>query len=183
MKTKFPNYWSWFFKGTGGKAGIRRIVNKWIFFHLLIGVVMTILVQLDLQKTASAVLLPLAGIFVGLTFAWAGNAQALLRSDEMDKLSDYHGGGFTEYVFTYQTAILTTLVTLSCWGIAGLGIFDTLLPAHANSRQYFVVKTALFTLSSLSFRECWHAVMGAQWMLLMQREIKKRLDNTESGKK
>ena len=74
MNTKFIGYWHWFLKGSGGKAGFRRILNKWILLHLSIGLVLTLLVKVDLQTAANAVLLPLAGIFVGLSFAWAGNA-------------------------------------------------------------------------------------------------------------
>ena len=77
MNAEFIGYWHWFLKGSGGKAGFRRILNVWILLHLSIGLVLTLLVKVNLQTAANAVLLPLAGIFVGLSFAWAGNAQAL----------------------------------------------------------------------------------------------------------
>ena len=170
MDTKFIGYWYWFLKGSGGKAGFRRILNAWILLHLSIGFV---LVEVDLQTAANAVLLPLAGIFVGLSFAWAGNAQALMQTSEIDEMADFHEGGFEEYVFVYQTAILSILVTLVFWGIAGLSVFDKQWPTQVHNEWYFGVKILLFTLSSLTLRECWHVVMGAQWMLLMQRKIRR----------
>lgn len=172
MNTKFIGYWHWFLKGSGSKAGFRRILNKWILLHLSIGLVLTLLVEVDLETAANAVLLPLAGIFVGLSFAWAGNAQALMQTSELDEMANFHEGGFEEYVFVYQTAILTILVTLVFWGIAGLSVFDTQWPTQVHNKCYFGVKILLFTLSSLTLRECWHVVMGAQWMLLVQRKIR-----------
>lgn len=174
MNSGFISYWHWFLKGSGGKPGYRRLLNRWIFVHLAVGFGMCFLVQIDLRTSANAVLLPLVGILVGLSFAWAGNAHALMQSREIGKLSEYHEGGFVEYVFTYQTAILTILVTLVLWGLAGLGIFDMRWPTVENPKAYSVVKAVLFMFCSLTLRECWHVVMGAQWMLLLQREIKKR---------
>ena len=125
-----------------------------------------------MATSANTVLLPLAGILVGLSFAWAGNAQALMQSSEMEELSTHHQGGFVEYVYIYQTAILTILVTLVFWGLAGLQIFDIQWPTIKKPILYFALKTFLFTLSSLTLRECWHVVIGAQWMLLAQKAIK-----------
>jgi hypothetical protein len=118
-------------------------------------------------------LLPLVGILIGLSFAWAGNIQALLQVSEIEELTDFHEGGFAEYVFVYQTAIFTILLTLVAWALAGLGVFDQTWPTPTCESSYFGVKVVLFALSSLTLRECWHVVLGAQWMLLMQREIKR----------
>lgn len=174
-------YWEWFFKGSGGKAGFRCIINIWLIFHLFVGVGLSFLVQEDLKTTSNTVLLPLIGIFIGLSFAWAGNAQALMQSSEIDELSKHHKGGFVDYVFVYQTAILTILVTLVFWALAGLSVFDLQWPTPSCRDYYFTVKIFLYTLCSLTLRECWHVVLGAQWMLLAQREIRrqKRKENEE----
>jgi len=37
----------------------------------------------------------------------------------------------------------------------------------------FSLRVVLFTLSSMTARECWQVVLGSQWMLLAQREIRK----------
>lgn len=173
------SYWQWLFKGSGGRAGYRRLLDKWLFLHIPVGVLLAHLIPLDLQACANTVLLPLAGILVGLSFAWAGNAQALLQTEEIGKLSEYHKGGFVEYVFIYQTAILTILVTLIFWGFAGLGIYDQTWPTRCNPKIYFSVKTFLFVLSSLTLRECWQVVSGAHWMLRIRKEIKDHLYKDE----
>jgi hypothetical protein len=167
------SYWRWFFRGSGGRAGIFRLLDRWLFFHVLVGIGLVLLVPLTLQECANAVLLPLAGIIIGLAFAWAGNAQALLQTSEMEELGDQHKGGFIEYVYVYQMAIMLIFLTLIVWSVAGLNVFDGAWPKDPSSGVYVVIKSACFTLSSIALRECWHVVLGAQWMLLMQREIKR----------
>ena len=170
-------YWKWLVKGGGGRPGFQRLLNKWLFLHVSVGVGLSLSVALDLQLCANSVLLPLAGVLVGLSFAWAGNANALLQTQEIEKLSDHHVGCFVEYVFIYQTAILIILVTLVLWGFAGLGLYDVTWPTKCNPKAYFIVKVFLFTLSSVAVRECWQVVSGAHWMLRIRKEIKDRLSN------
>jgi hypothetical protein len=144
---------------------------------------MACLVQADLTTSANAVLFPLAGILVGLSFAWAGNAQALLQSTEIVALSEHHEGGFVEYVYVYQTAILVILITLVAWGIAGLGVFDNCSLNLNAPVTYLAIKWILFSLCSLTIRECWHVVLGAQWMLLAQRKIKWHEEERKKNRK
>lgn len=166
------SFWRWFLCGSGGRAGVLRLVDPWLLVHTLVGVALTITVPVSTRTAANAVLLPLAGIFIGLSFAWGGNAQALLQTSEMEEISKYHEGGYMEYVFVYQTAILIILTSLVLWGLAGLNIFDSFWPTTRRPRLYFLVRWILFTASSITLRECWHVVLGAQWMLLAQRELK-----------
>jgi hypothetical protein len=166
------SFWHWFFKGSGAKPGYRRLLDQWFLIHILVGALLAWVVHIDLTAVADTVLLPLAAILVGLCFAWAGNAQALLQTDDLQKMSKFHPGGFSEYVYTYQSAILAILVTLVAWALAGFSVFDKTWPTPASTGSYFVVKTLLFALSSLTLRECWHVVLGAQWMLLTRYQIR-----------
>lgn len=175
MDKELTKFWSWFFYGTGGKPGYRRLVNKWLLLHIVVGTALAYFVRIDMQSAANAVLLPLAGILVGLSFAWAGNAQALMQTAEIEELSEHHPGGFSEYVYTYQTAILCILMTLVLWALAGLKLYDDLWPTAFKFKTYFLVKAILFTFSSLTVRECWHVVLAAQLMLITRRRIAKAL--------
>ena len=166
------NYWHWFLKGSGGKRGFRRVFNIWILFHLFIGIILSLIISGNLDDIANTVLLPLIGVFIGLSFAWAGNAQALMQSSEIEELAEYHEGGFVDYVFVYQTAILVILFTLIIWALAGLSVFESKRLIEENNYIYFIIKVILFAFCSLTLRECWHVVLGAQWMLLTQRKIK-----------
>lgn len=181
MTNNLIDYWQWFFKGSGGNAGYWRIFNRWIVLHLVVGTFISFIVKDNLSMCANTVLLPLVGILIGLSFAWAGNAQTLMRSGEIGLLSEYHEGGFVEYVYLYQTAILIILVTLVFWGFAGLNIFDKWWPTPNASRPYFALKAFLFMLASLTLRSCWQVVMGAQWMLLAEKKIKAHMQTGKNG--
>lgn len=167
------SFWHWLAKGSGGAPGYQRLVNWWLIVHVAIGAFLAFGVRVDLGAAASTVLLPLAGILIGLCFAWAGNAQALLQTEELEEMTEFHSGGYAEYVFTYQAAIFAILVTVVAWALAGFEIFDKTWPTGNRESWYFVVKAILFALSSLTIRECWHVVLGAQWMLLARHAIKR----------
>lgn len=177
MKNNPFSFWQWFFRGSGDKAGFRRLINRWLLFHAMVGAIIAYLTSGEMTSMANTVLLPLAGIFVGLSFAWAGNAQSIMQSEEINKLAEYRKGGFIEYVYSFQTAILTIMLALVLWGLAGLNIFDSRWPTSNQSGLYFIVKAILFAISSLTLRECWHVVIGAQWLLIAQREIKNKGKN------
>lgn len=175
---RLPSFWNWFLIGEDYRPGWRKFWNWWLILHVTAGLILAWVVPLSLKDAANAVLLPLAGIFIGLSFAWAGNAQALMQTGEMELLADHHRGGFQEYVFTFQAAILTILATLVGWGVAGLGVFDRPCMFSCPSWGYFGVKAFLFSAASVTLRECWHVVLGAQWMLLAQREVKRQRANS-----
>ena len=167
------SYWVWLAKGYYGEPGYQRLLDLWLVLHLAVGGFLAWFIPIDLSLAANSVLLPLAGVLVGLSFAWAGNAQALMQVAEFQEMADFHEGGFVEYVFAYQTAILTILVTLVSWALAGFGIYDKIFPPKTCPYCYTIIKVTLFVLSSLTLRECWNAVLGAQWMLITQRQLKR----------
>ena len=166
-------FWLWLFRGTGKGPGVTRFLNRWLVGHVAVAVVFAFLDSIVLKDAANAVLLPLAGIFIGLCFAWGGNAQALLQTDELENVAEHHPGGFVEYLYVYQTAILVMLVTLTFWGIAGLGMLDTIWPTRQCLVAYRCIRGGLFFFASLTVRECWHVVLGAQSMLLIRNELRR----------
>jgi len=74
------NYWRWFIKGSGAGAGITKFLDRWLALHIVLGIALALIVPIKTGEAATNFLLPLAGIFIGLSFAWGGNAQALLQS-------------------------------------------------------------------------------------------------------
>jgi hypothetical protein len=173
MKDKF-DFWKWLWKGSGGKPGYRRWLDFWIVIHLGIGSFLSIIIPGNLAQSASTVLIPLVGLFFSLSFTWIGNAQALLQSKEIHKLANYHKGGFIEYVNIYQASILVVIIALISWVLAGLNVFDLRWPTQENTVVYFLVKVLLFSLSSLTLRECWSVIKGTQWLLIAQWIIRSR---------
>lgn len=167
------SYWQWLIRGSGGKPGFLRFVDWWLPIHIGIGILLSAKVPYNLEDSATSILLPITGVLIGLTFAWSGNAQALLSSPEIDALAEHRVGGLMEYVYSFQNAILLILVTVISWGIAGLGVIDAILSKDFNEISYFWLSTGLYTLISLTIRECWHVVLFSQWLVLVRHEINK----------
>jgi hypothetical protein len=177
--TKPRLFWEWFLFGNA--AGWKRFRDRWAFLHLVVGLVLAVSVPLPLNEAAKAVLLPLAGVLVGMSFAWVGNALAIAQSTEIDRLADHHPEGYESYVHPYQAAILIILASLVGWGLAGLGVFDEPCPLGCSTDlQYYLCATLLYGLASMAMRECWHVVMGAQLLLLFQRGVR-RLPVAKNG--
>lgn len=167
------NFWRWLVRGREGASGIRLLFwNPWTCLHFAVGFAMAELVVFPIHEAAQIFLFPLAGIFIGLSFAWAGNAQALLMEKEIEQLAEFHPDGIHTYVYTYQLAILVLLVTLVMWGLAALKVFETV------TGQMYVVEATLYFLASLTVRECWHVVMGSQLLILARGTIRVRGDTS-----
>ena len=105
-----------------------------------------------------------------MSFAWAGNALAILQTDELEKMADEHPDGVAGYIYTFQLAVLTLLTTLCLWGMVGLGVFDSFKYCEWPN---MIIKFVIFFFASLSIRECWHVVLFTQLLLLARLAIKK----------
>lgn len=158
-------FWKWFFLGLQSRSGLARLLfNRWTLVHITLGVTLAWAIDKPLSDIATGFLLPLASILVGLSFAWAGNAQALLQTDEVEKIAPHVSDGIETYLYSFQAAILVILITMTLWGLAAVGIFTPIaLPAEMF----------LFFLASLAVRECWHVVIATQLLILTRYTIRK----------
>ena len=161
--------------GTKGRPGIVAFADRWLFLHIAVGLLLAKYVAVPLNEVANSFLLPLAGILIGLVFAWGGNATALLQTDEIEDMTMHHPEGFEYYLFKFQTAILVVMAILIAWGFAGLRLYE-LAPSH---RLQKAVAVLLYASSSVAMRECWHVVLMAQGLLLARRQIREK--KTKNG--
>lgn len=168
------NFWEWFFKGQDSSPGYLRIFDRWIFLHLTIGALLSALTPNNTQLISNSVMMPMFGILIGLGLAWAGNAMALLQTDEIEKLSEHVPGGLAQYVFLYQLAILVILLTLVLWSMAAFGIIDAQYNYETHKRTHMLIKAILFCFFSLSLREVWQLVLGTQILMLVKSKISKK---------
>lgn len=164
-------FWAWLLGRSARRAGLCRFLDCWLALHALVAGVLTWLVPLPLNEAANTVLLPLAGLFIGLCFAWGGNAQALLQTKEIEQLADQHDEGFEVYPLVYQASILVVIIAVALWGIAGLRVLDPLCKT-VNAMECRATKAILYGWSSLTLRECWHVVLGAQLLLVSRMKLR-----------
>lgn len=174
-----PSFWCWFICGYKGEAGYKKLLNKWLILHTFLAVALVFLTSKSPSELAIPILLPLAGTLIGLSFAWVGNALAILQTDELEKMTDNHPDGIANYIYYFQMAILILLVSLCFWGVVGLGVFDY----FDDSKWVDVpVKFSMFFIASISIRECWNVVLFTQMLLMARvkiRKVNKAADNNE----
>ena len=163
-------FWKWLFCGLKDEPGYRLLVNWWLVIHIAAGILTALLVGVSIHEAARTILLPISGIFIGLSFAWAGNAQALLKESEIEKIAKHHPDGIQTYIYTFQLAILIILITLVAWGLAGLKVFDVVI--LSNSTVQTAIEALLYFLASITLRECWHVIMGSQLMILSRHNVR-----------
>lgn len=166
-------FWKWLFIGLESRRpGILQLCDWWLAFHVILALVIQYTIPVSIEDAAGTVLLPLASIFIGLSFAWAGNAQALMQEKEIIELAEKHPDGLESYLYTFQLAILIILITLIMWGMAGLKFLD-LIDVYDLPYVRTVVEMVLIFFASLTVRECWHVVLGSQLMILTRHEIRR----------
>lgn len=158
----------WLLKGSNGVApGWKCLTPGWPW-HLSVALSLPFAVQKNPSEIASSILLPLVGALIGLTFAWAGNANALLQTDEFQLVRRTAKVGIEEYVNYYQLVILIVLATCVGWGIVGLGPFG-------ESKHYVWINRLalfpLFFLTSLAIRESYFVVDFARQKLIAREMV------------
>ena len=178
------SFWEWLFKGIDGEPGYKLIGNNWLLVHLNIGLLCAAFIPVSLDVAASIVLLPLAGILIGLSFAWGGNANALIQTSEIKEVAAQLKGGIEDYIFGYQLAILAMFVTLALWALAALGLAEYIhQTAFIGSFSYNLVEVFLYGVASLALRECWHVVIGVQYKLVMKIRLEEEHKRKSSSDK
>ena len=178
--TTDTGFWGWLLHGCGRKPGYRNVITRALIGHAVIGGFLVCFVAKNgtLASLASSVLFPLAGTLVGLTFAWAGNANALLQTSQVRKITQQLPSGIVEYAFYYQLAILLVLITICAWGMAGLGVLDHLFARSVWARRAGL--WMLFTLLSLTIRECWCVVDTTSRLLIARHAVQEAEDRRNS---
>ena len=165
------NFWLWLLKGSGGKRGVGHLISWSLLIHIAVGLSLGHFVDKRLDVVADTVFLPLAGILVGLTFAWGGNAQAVLQTSQIRRMARHTEGGLADYAGYYQLAILLVLITLAAWGVGAMGLFEGLAPRPTPTLPYRCVAALLYFLTSLTVGECWGVVDSARMLLLARTTI------------
>ena len=173
-------FWRWLFRGLNHRPGYRQFISGWLVVQVAVSVGLALAVEVSIHDAARAVLLPLIAIFVGLSLAWVGNAQALLQEAEIEKLAKYHPDGIWTYVYTFQLAILVMLTTVVFWGLAALGVLSA--PFLCHDGVQFSIETWLYLLTTLTVRECWHVVMASQLLILSRYIIRKTNESSSDSR-
>jgi hypothetical protein len=152
------DFWDWMW---AEKINLlRSIFDKFVFIHVLVGSVFCYRVHdyVDFSKT---ILVPFASIIFGISFAWGGNAVALLSDRHVMKVASCHAKGFEYYVYKFLFSMFVLISVLLLWIFVASDIFSANLSIYGRS-LFFI---SLF-MSSVAVREVWSIVIGVQYFLI-----------------
>jgi len=159
------SFWRWFRKGSGDKPGYTRVVRWSLAIHFVMGVIIGQCVDKPLWNVSETCLLPTLSILIGLTFAWIGNAQGLLQSKATRELGLRHKGGYIEFVFMYQLAVLVLLATVVVLAFTALQPLPTLNVNEKHPDAYVFLEASFYGLISLAISTVWKTVNGTHYLL------------------
>lgn len=170
-------FWHWLIIGDRSSSrshevaskspGIYKLFNVWSIIYICIAIYITNTFVIELKVLAASMLLPAAGLFIGVAFAWGGNAHAILQTKEIEELAQYKDGGFEDYAYTFQLSMLIVLLTITLWTLAGIGIFENLPSPYIQYVTIFIL-----SLSAIAIRECWHIIVGSTELLIMKYYVR-----------
>lgn len=177
---RLTSFWEWFFKGsnTASKPGYRRLFCKWSIMDIAIAFLLNYVIYKPFSEMANNVLFPLSGVFIGVSASWVGGAHSVLDSDEIRHLGEFHKGGYAEYPYMMQIAVLTLLTTLVLWGVAGIGLIDLInIPS-----LHLLFGVSLYASVSCSVRTCWKIINYSHNLLIAKYKVKKMMEEKKKQK-
>ena len=184
------NFTSWILKGhEGSKPGYKRVLNPWLILHVCIGLLLSCLIETPIQKVSQTILLPMMGVLIGLTFAWAGNAQGFIQSQEIITLSKNKPGGYIDYIFTYQLSILIVLICSGLWGLAAIDFKEIGIGDQSVHLKYLpetaklIIKSVLYFILSLAIHESWSVIKGVHYFLIVRNKVYEVSERQKENKK
>lgn len=175
-------FWRWLlFRDSEGDRGIGNILNRWLLFHVVIGLALGWLARPDSGEIAKTIALPGAAILVGLSFAWAGRSANLLQERGFSAFLIENGPPAEGYVYSFQLAILSVIAFVLISLVLMLGGLDISL--GSGPRDQFANKSLLFIVGSVALRECWGVILFVNKLTIQYyyyREIEDARDQDHS---
>lgn len=169
-KEEWYSFWKWLFFGYGNKPGCIRLLTFWILLDIAIGASGAISISKPLSEIAVGVLVPLAGVFVGLSATVSSGTQALVSSQEINKLARFKDGGIADYVYPFQLSILFIFLSMSFWGAAASGLLDHSMKVACI--EFNVFSAIGFSLTSSCIRLAWRCVSGGSDLVFAVFEVR-----------
>jgi hypothetical protein len=181
-------FWIWLFRGVenqnliGSKSakrpflepGFHNIINNKLAYHIIIGTITArLLSDFDLNKVASAVIIPLVAILIGILYTFGQTFQSLIQDKSIISLTKNHKNGLYEYSYNYQLSLLIFITTLSYWSI--LSIIDI-----NNKLSSFYMLIYGTTSLSITLYTVWSFIAVVQELLIRKNEIAEKICSENS---
>lgn len=183
MTRSRETFWRWLLEPGETPRGLWNVVDPYLALHGVIGIGVALLAIPGLAAAASIVTFPLAGVVIGLAFAWGANAVAVMQTPEIQKLGERVPGGVEEYLRLFQLSVLIVLGVVVCWGLCGLSVpqkaVSLIMGEHVPMALRIGGRVVMYALLSLAIRTAWEVVVGTQELLKAAMTIRAEHGNGE----
>lgn len=161
------SFWQWLVRGAqNGPPGIYNLLNWFLVLHIGIGLIAATFIKSDPFEFASNALFPAASILIGMSLAWTTRAATILQTSDLRTALFTADRPAEDYVYAFQLSILIIIVMVAYVSImAGGGISATVFGADVDQK---ISGIFLYTLLSLSLRECWGVVNFTNMLSLLE---------------
>jgi hypothetical protein len=161
------SFWRWLFRGAhNGPPGIFNVLNWYLVIHLTVGVAAMAFIRSDPFDFASKALFPAASILIGMSLAWSTRAATILQTGDLRTALFRDERPAEDYVYAFQLSILVIIVIVAYVAVmAGGGVYADVF---GNDIDRKISGITLYTLLSLSLRECWGVVNFTNMLSLLE---------------
>lgn len=146
------SFWFWLIDGRKG-GGLSRWFNRWLLWHIAVGLVFSYQVHANLPDLVRSTMLPFAAALFGLTLAWVATANNFVSSTEFRRVMYGSPSGVRGTINYLQMVVYLVLLCGVYWGIVGLGPYPISPKLDAKSVNWGV-KFIGFFLTSFAILEC-----------------------------
>ncbi|WP_222926945.1 hypothetical protein [Sphingomonas gilva] len=141
-------------------------MNWYLLIHVTVGVITATFIRSDPFDFAAKALFPAASILIGVSLAWSTRAATILQTGDLRAALFNDDRPPEDYVYAFQLSILVIIIMLAYVSVmAGGGVEITVLGRDTDNRISGVI---LYTLLSLSLRECWGVVNFTNMLSLLE---------------
>jgi hypothetical protein len=161
------SFWRWLFLGAAnGPPGIFNVLNWYLPIHLIVGLIAASFIRSDPFDFAAKALFPAASILIGMSLAWTTRAATILQTGDLRKALFNAKRPAEDYVYAFQLSILIIVIMVAYVSVmAGGGIEVVVFGPDLDQR---ISGITLYTLLSISLRECWGVVNFTNMLSLLE---------------
>ncbi|MBS1725135.1 MAG: hypothetical protein JST51_00325 [Armatimonadetes bacterium] len=160
-KSSFSN---WFLHGAGGEPGYKRISLPWLLISIILGFGWQSIYKHPMSVIAQQVILPVGGIFVGLSFAWSGAVQSLVATRELRLAASKTPEGLNIFVGYFQ---FVCLLMFMLFGLLAVVASDSIHLSRFGAPVQNAGRTIVFAFFIYSLVESWHVVDAARRLMII----------------
>lgn len=163
-------FWPWMLAKDGRKTGYKLLLNWWLASDVIIALILTFSLKIDAFAFAEKALFPAASILVGMAVAWTARASMIISDKKFQETNVGDENPIEDYVYGYQLSVGIVFASVVVITIMAAGGFDFYI--YSPSFSQFLSSITLYSLLSLTIRECWAVINFTNLLSILDSKTK-----------